>query len=143
MKTTLFILLLVIVSSFDQRETIKNSYSQIAAKVNSLKTTWKARAYERDYKPLLGSILNGIENLPEKKFLKKNKLNLPDEYDLRTVYPKCESIQEIRDQANCGSCWAMAAAEAMSDRICIASIRSTKNFSLKLINMLFFLWIRM
>ena len=121
MKTTLFILLLVIVSSFDQRETIKNSYSQIAAKVNSLKTTWKARAYERDYKPLLGSILNGIENLPEKKFLKKNKLNLPDEYDLRTVYPKCESIQEIRDQANCGSCWAMAAAEAMSDRICIAS----------------------
>ena len=120
MKKLFFLLAIILVSTLDERETIKNSYSLISEQVNKIKTTWKARTYERDYKPLLGSILNGLENLPEKKFLKKN-LNLPDEYDLRTVYPKCESIQEIRDQANCGACWAFGAAEAMSDRICIAS----------------------
>ena len=120
MKNVYLLFVLILVSSLDERETIKHSYSLISEQVNKLKTTWKARSYDRDYKPLLGSILTGLEPLPEKKFLKKN-LNLPEEFDLRTVYPNCESIKEIRDQANCGSCWAFGAAEAMSDRICIAS----------------------
>jgi cathepsin B len=47
--------------------------------------------------------------------------DLPENYDPREAYPKCESIKEIRDQANCGSCWAFGAVEAMSDRICIKS----------------------
>jgi cathepsin B len=47
--------------------------------------------------------------------------NLPVAFDARTNWPKCDSIKEIRDQANCGSCWAFGAVEAMSDRICIAS----------------------
>jgi len=103
-----------------EKEEIPNSYWEIAKKVNSLKTTWKATSYKRDYKPLLGAILDGLEKLPEKKF-KKISLNLPDEYDPRTVYPKCESLKEVRDQANCGSDWAFGATEAMTDRICIAS----------------------
>jgi cathepsin B len=45
----------------------------------------------------------------------------PDKFDARQQWPQCPSIAEIRDQSNCGSCWAVAAAEAMSDRICIAS----------------------
>ena len=32
-----------------------------------MKTTWKATVYERDYKPLLGAILDGLENLPLKE----------------------------------------------------------------------------
>ena len=43
------------------------------------------------------------------------------QYDTRTAYPKCGSIQEIRDQANCGGSWAFGAVGAMSDRVCIAS----------------------
>jgi len=47
--------------------------------------------------------------------------NLPTEFDSRTQWPKCDSIKEVRDQSNCGSCWAFGAVEAMSDRICISS----------------------
>jgi len=46
---------------------------------------------------------------------------IPTEFDSRTAWPKCESIKEVRDQSDCGSCWAFGAAEAMSDRICIHS----------------------
>ncbi|MGL4947776.1 MAG: C1 family peptidase, partial [Mycoplasma sp.] len=45
----------------------------------------------------------------------------PESYDLREVYPNCESWKEIRDQGSCGSCWAFGAAEVISDRICIVS----------------------
>ncbi|XGW02473.1 hypothetical protein V3C99_014481 [Haemonchus contortus] len=46
---------------------------------------------------------------------------IPDSFDARTQWPTCKSISLIRDQSDCGSCWAFGAAEAMSDRICIAS----------------------
>jgi cathepsin B len=32
--------------------------------------------------------------------------NIPASFDSRTAWPKCDSIKEVRDQANCGSCWA-------------------------------------
>lgn len=47
--------------------------------------------------------------------------DLPVYYDSRQAYPYCESLKGIRDQANCGSCWAFAVAEVISDRICIFS----------------------
>ncbi|CAP36299.1 Protein CBR-CPR-4 [Caenorhabditis briggsae] len=46
---------------------------------------------------------------------------IPDTFDARTQWPSCVSINNIRDQSDCGSCWAFAAAEAASDRFCIAS----------------------
>ncbi|KAF6037087.1 CTSB [Bugula neritina] len=47
--------------------------------------------------------------------------DIPDEFDARKQWPKCKSISTIRDQGNCGSCWAFGAVESMSDRICISS----------------------
>lgn len=51
--------------------------------------------------------------------------DLPEEFDPRKQWPNCPTLKEIRDQGSCGSCWAFGAAEAMSDRICIASKGNT------------------
>lgn len=56
---------------------------------------------------------------PETDLIAAN--DLPDNFDARDAWPKCDSIKEVRDQSNCGSCWALGAVEAMSDRYCIAS----------------------
>lgn len=47
--------------------------------------------------------------------------NLPEEFDLRKEYKECKSLNHIRNQENCGGCWAFAVAEVISDRICIKS----------------------
>merc|ERR1711979_22838 len=50
-------------------------------------------------------------------------VDLPAEFDWRTDprAANCPSLKEIRDQSNCGSCWAFGSVEAMTDRRCIAS----------------------
>jgi len=45
--------------------------------------------------------------------------DLPDSFNSLTQWPEC--VHEIRDQGHCGSCWAHAASEVLSDRYCIAS----------------------
>lgn len=48
--------------------------------------------------------------------------SLPEDFDSRAQWPKCEStINHIRDQSNCGSCWAHGTTEAFNDRMCIIS----------------------
>ena len=47
------------------------------------------------------------------------KAQLPDSFDSRMQWPSY--IHEIRNQQQCGSCWAFAASEALSDRFAIAS----------------------
>lgn len=44
--------------------------------------------------------------------------DIPESFDSAENWPQCKTISEIRDQSSCGSCWAIAAAEAMSDRYC-------------------------
>ena len=94
-------------------------HEKLVAHINKLKTTWTAKVTGLDIKPLIGTLppKKGQE-LPRKKFAKK-MTDFPESYDLRDVYPECETIREIRDQSNCGACWAFGAVEAMSDRLCI------------------------
>ena len=47
----------------------------------------------------------------------------PSSFDSRVQWPTC--IHPIRDQAQCGGCWAFGAAEALSDRFCIATNGAT------------------
>ena len=79
---------------------------EIAHKVNKLRTTWRAKAYDRNLKPTLGAIL-GFNDLPVRNILPRN--DLPENFDLREAHPNCESLKEIRDQGECGSCWAFGA----------------------------------
>ena len=124
MRTKLLIIFIILISAFNSEKIpIHIFYKEIAEKVNYLNTTWKATTYNRNFNRLLLTFRddnNNAVSLPEKKFEKKN-YNLPESYDPREKYPKCESLNEVRDQANCGSCWAFGATEAMSDRICIHS----------------------
>ena len=52
---------------------------------------------------------------------------IPEFFDARKKWPNCKTIQQIRDQGSCGSCWAFGAVEAISDRICIASGQKNKS----------------
>lgn len=95
--------------------------------VNGLKTTWTAgHNHYFDGKTLdeIKSLMGTLETPEDLKLPLKDitpAANIPDQFFSADNWPKCESIKEIRDQSTCGSCWAFGAAEAMSDRICIAS----------------------
>ena len=68
----------------------------------------------------LGLNLVNITNLPRVDYRPLLAINhLPIEFDSRTQWPDC--VHEIRNQGQCGSCWAFAGSEALSDRFCIAS----------------------
>merc|ERR1711904_424015 len=105
---------------------------EIADHVNSLNTTWKATVYPRhkllqtqqEAKAFLGSLKK--TEAAKARFAAKRKTykgqysdDAPDNLDSREKWPNCTSIKEIRDQSNCGSCWAVSSGSAISDRICI------------------------
>ncbi len=53
--------------------------------------------------------------------------DLPTNFDARDKWgSNCPTVKEIRNQAQCGSCWAFGAAESASDRRCIATGQSVK-----------------
>ena len=67
-----------------------------------------------DIKGLLGTIPGDAGNYPG-----PDLVDVPESFDAREKWGKC--VHEIRNQAHCGSCWAFAGSEALSDRFCIAS----------------------
>ena len=79
-----------------------------------------------DAKKIQGTLQNLDKPKLEVKLLES--VDLPTNFDWRTDprAANCPTVKEIRDQANCGSCWAFGSVEAMSDRICISS-KGAKN----------------
>jgi cathepsin B len=65
--------------------------------------------------------LMGLKMLPTNKSapLGNSSVALPSNFSSLVQWPNC--IHEIRNQGHCGSCWAHAASEVLSDRFCIAS----------------------
>lgn len=105
---------------------------KIADHINAQNTTWKAQLPSKfsktlnlsEIKKYLGTKLSGGPVLPDILEVHPNLdlVNVPASFDARTAWPKCSSITEIRDQSNCGSCWAFGAVESMSDVTVSASI---------------------
>nr|CAI5828723.1 unnamed protein product [Callosobruchus analis] len=95
--------------------------------LNSKNLPWKAgRNFDKDIplsylKRLLGAkamkVPSGLETIHHED----NGEDLPEEFDARKQWSKCESISLIRDQSGCASGWAVSAASVMSDRACIHS----------------------
>jgi cathepsin B len=98
-----------------------------------MKTTWTAafparfaNATVADVKKQLGTILRGEEGYSapelEKTQFATPTASIPAEFDARTGFPQCaDVIGRVRDQSNCGSCWAFGSTEAFNDRHCIAT----------------------
>eukprot|EP00123_Amoebidium_parasiticum_P014157 comp22363_c0_seq2/m.33324 comp22363_c0_seq2/g.33324 ORF comp22363_c0_seq2/g.33324 comp22363_c0_seq2/m.33324 type:complete len:405 (-) comp22363_c0_seq2:239-1453(-) len=58
--------------------------------------------------------------LPIRK-IRGNFTALPKSFDSREKWYDCQSVHMIRDQGECGACWAFGTTSAMSDRTCIHS----------------------
>ena len=99
-----------------------NRYQEILNDVASKTNLWKAAVPDRfhdataeDVRKQLGTILpkdpRYIEPPADQRFRSTN-LAIPESFDAREAWPECQNIiGRIRDQSNCGSCWAFGATE--------------------------------
>ncbi|KAL3081602.1 hypothetical protein niasHT_034260 [Heterodera trifolii] len=110
--------------------------------INKSQKYWKAGIYEplamltkEEFKKLLGVPMEkkiGPKNLQLKSvddhhITQRDAKDLPDEFDVRQKWPECAGIiSTIAQQGICGSCWAVASASTLSDRICIARLKKGK-----------------
>eukprot|EP00933_Yihiella_yeosuensis_P027998 TRINITY_DN2180_c0_g2_i1.p1 TRINITY_DN2180_c0_g2~~TRINITY_DN2180_c0_g2_i1.p1 ORF type:complete len:360 (+),score=99.19 TRINITY_DN2180_c0_g2_i1:78-1157(+) len=129
MKGIVFAVALGLASASDER-------AEMIEKIrNTPGVQWTAAITERfgstpfgSMKPLLGVKPEAMAARAE--FAKAARLKgvdsgadgIPKEFDSEKNWPHCAKvIGDIRDQSMCGCCWAFAAAEAASDRLCIAT----------------------
>ncbi len=54
-----------------------------------------------------------------------NVTDVPESYDIRSIYPRCSSPKTVVDQGSCGGCWAISTASSLSDRLCMADPQSS------------------
>nr|BAH72931.1 ACYPI000018 [Acyrthosiphon pisum] len=102
--------------------------------INERATTWKAGVnFDPDtpkehFLKMLGS--KGVQ-IPNKHNIHMYKTHdaaydnlfgrIPRHFDARRKWRRCHTIGAVRDQGNCGSCWAMATSSAFADRLCVAT----------------------
>jgi cathepsin B len=104
---------------------------KIADEVNSQDLSWKAVVHPRfqnatvaDAKRILGTILSGEEGYTAPETMREvfPGGDIPEAFDSREAFSSCANIiGHVRDQSNCGSCWAFSSTESFNDRYCMAT----------------------
>lgn len=120
--------------------TVSAVHEDRVAEIEHIQSTpgvlWRAAAHSRfaDSPPGASSSLNGVKGdwkasieaaIADGKitrYFSSSHVNIPDEFDSAANWPQCAKvIGDIRDQSNCGCCWAFAGATSASSRMCINS----------------------
>jgi cathepsin B len=123
-----FVVIVVVAASFglaNARVIVdRDPRMHISDQVNAMNTTWTARNNDA-HKYKLGVASDAIENMRKNmpvRLLSPPASGLPDSFDARDQWPNCaDVINDIRNQGQCGDCWAVATAGVFSDRLCIAT----------------------
>ncbi len=105
------------------------SLKETAEYVNSVNTTWKAKvqpkfegASKKEIRKMMGTVVDPEWTIKATPKNYPTPANLPVNFDAREQWPECaDVINFVRDQSDCGSCWAHGTTEALNDRKCIAS----------------------
>ena len=101
--------------------------TKMIREINTMQTSWRAahnhmtRMPKSQARSLLSVNMDNLKVNEElrKKFTQEELIGAPASFDSRVEWPNCTTIPEIRDQKQCGSCWAFGAVEAISDRFCV------------------------
>lgn len=131
MKSALSIALICVV--LDTILAVNPLSKEFIQSINDANSTWKAgQNFAEDipisyFRRLMGVHPHSKYHMPLLKTHNLKGVKIPEEFDARKEWPECPTINEIRDQGSCGSCWAFGAVEAMSDRVCVQS-RGNFNF---------------
>lgn len=127
MKVAIFVVLACVAFASASRLDRPVIDEEMIRTINNAKTSWTARRNSnfegmtlRQAKKLLGTYINSrpfIAGIPDVE-LDVNEAALPSSFDWRQ---QGDCVHHIRNQEQCGSCWAFGATEALSDRFCIKS----------------------
>eukprot|EP00818_Percolomonas_sp_WS_P006723 CAMPEP_0117447834 /NCGR_PEP_ID=MMETSP0759-20121206/7082_1 /TAXON_ID=63605 /ORGANISM="Percolomonas cosmopolitus, Strain WS" /LENGTH=201 /DNA_ID=CAMNT_0005240187 /DNA_START=35 /DNA_END=636 /DNA_ORIENTATION=+ len=125
MKVIVATVLALLIAVMAEDPQVLDSY--MINKINSMNgVMWKAGENEifkgmkmSQIKNRLGAFLPMRETDNTPRFEVQGDFNAPDSFDSYKNWPQC--AHPVRDQAQCGSCWAFSASEALSDRRCIST----------------------
>lgn len=125
-RLVVYLLLGFVCTALGKHGEITVSSAEMANTINTLNVGWEATVYKQfagmdwaDAKQMLGSYGAWPKESPPKVFKQDVASDIPESFDARKKWPG--SVHDIRDQGDCGSCWAFGASEALSDRFAIVS----------------------
>lgn len=75
----------------------------------------------KDIKRMMGAIIDEDWHIRIPAKEEPTVTNFPESFDSAEEWPQCaDLINAVRDQSNCGSCWAFGTADPFNDRRCIS-----------------------